>query len=564
MKLWKKIFLGYFAIVIITIIANILGIYLVNGMNSITKYMQSNQLVLFEKTNQAGQNSINESSMLYKFVLTGQDSYLEQYNNIYKENNTLLTYLEQRAISSQGKQLAIDLRTLEDNYKKIVDTRLVPAKRTNNEAEVSSIIKNELEPIDISIQESSDAYRKFRETQLGNSFDQAYTNGEAVIISLIISSLIVTGLGISVGFFITQGIAKPLKSLVEKLEMVADGDFSFKIDEKNLRDNSEIGDIYRAVNTMVKSIGNILRKILNSSETLAASSEELTASTEQSAQASNQVAGAVAGVAQSTDRQLLLTTNANTTVQQISNAINQVASSTETVSSSAEKAASVANSGEDAVKQAISQMNIIEQKTNDTSNVVNELEEKSEQIGQIVDAISKISGQTNLLALNAAIEAARAGEAGRGFAVVAEEIRKLAEESQEAAKQITELVNDVQTKTDSAVTFMNDSKGEVDAGTKIVATAGESFEKILAMVRDMTGRIYEISEAVEAVIGSTQNIVSAVQEIDNESQKNSEQTQSISAAAQEQSASIEEIASSSQHLAKMADDLQQAVRKFKI
>lgn len=102
-------------------------------------------------------------------------------------------------------------------------------------------------------------------------------------------------------------------------------------------------------------------------------------------------------------------------------------------------------------------MQTIEDKTNATASVIGELEGRSKQIGQIVEVISNIAAQTNLLALNAAIEAARAGEAGRGFAVVAEEVRKLAEQSQEAAKQITELINDVQTHTNSAVTFMNDS-----------------------------------------------------------------------------------------------------------
>ena len=254
----------------------------------------------------------------------------------------------------------------------------------------------------------------------------------------------------------------------------------------------------------------------------------------------------------------------NTLVHKITNAIEQVAGNTEVVAASAEKTADTANNGEVAIKKAVSQMQTIEDKTNATASVIGELEGRSKQIGQIVEVISNIAAQTNLLALNAAIEAARAGEAGRGFAVVAEEVRKLAEQSQEAAKQITELINDVQTHTNSAVTFMNDSKKEVESGTQVVAIAGQNFETILAMVRDMTNQINEISAAVQEVTSGAQNVATAVEEIDEESKKSSEQTQTISAATEEQAASVEEIASASQHLAKMAESLQVAISKFKV
>jgi Methyl-accepting chemotaxis protein len=392
-----------------------------------------------------------------------------------------------------------------------------------------------------------------------NKKDFAFAN--MLFITVILISVIA---GIVLGLLITKRITKRLNDVVTFLETVSKGDFTKVVSEENLRDKSEFGNVSRAVAAMNKNIKDLIKHLVNTSEQLAASSEELTASAEQSAQASNQVAGSVTEVAQGAEKQLYLANNANNVVHQISNAISQVGVNTETVSSSAVKTATTANQGEEAIKQAVSQMNIIEQKTNDTAKVISELEEKSKQIGQIVDVISSISGQTNLLALNAAIEAARAGEAGRGFAVVAEEVRKLAEQSQEAAKQITDLINEVQAKTDSAVTFMNDGKKEVDTGAKVVSVAGQSFEEILTMVRGMTNQIHEISAAIEEITSGTQNVVNAVQEIDNESKKTSEQTQTISAATEEQSASVEEIASASQHLAKMAEELQQAIRKFKI
>ncbi|SDD69244.1 Methyl-accepting chemotaxis protein McpB [Sporomusa acidovorans DSM 3132] len=148
--------------------------------------------------------------------------------------------------------------------------------------------------------------------------------------------------------------------------------------------------------------------------------------------------------------------------------------------------------------------------------------------------------------------------------MVAEEVRKLAEQSQDAAKQITELISEVQAKTDSAVTYMNDGKKEVDTGTNVVSMAGQSFEEILTMIRNMTNQIHETSAAVQEITNGIQRVVNAVQDNEKESRKTAEQTQTISAATEEQSASVEEIASASQHLAKMAEELQQAIRKFKI
>lgn len=382
-----------------------------------------------------------------------------------------------------------------------------------------------------------------------------------IFIGIMIAAIV---LGVLLGLLIAKQISARLNQIVAYLVILSKGDFSKDISADSLADQSEFGTVSKAVNTMRNNIRTLLKQLTETSQQMAASSEELTASSEQSAQAANQVAGSVTEVAQGAEKQSQMAQQADDVVQQISGAITQVADNTTVVANAAEKTTRTANEGEAAIQQAVGQMKTIEEKTNATAGVIAELENKSKQIGQIVDVISDIAGQTNLLALNAAIEAARAGEAGRGFAVVAEEVRKLAEQSEGAAKQITELIHDVQAGTNNAVSFMNDGKKEVDAGTTVVAAAGENFGNILTMVRDMTKQVHEISAAIEEVTSGTQDVVHSVQTIHDESKKASEQTQTISAATEEQSASVEEIASASQHLANMADDLQKAVQKFTV
>jgi methyl-accepting chemotaxis protein len=368
--------------------------------------------------------------------------------------------------------------------------------------------------------------------------------------------------GIIIALIIVKRIVKPIRLMVETADELANGDFRDK--PRRVHNKDEVGLLAKALLNLRNNVGEMLKSINTSSSELYNASEELTASAEQSAEASNQVSEAVNGVAVATETQLHLSQKADSMVSQISTSIIQVLDNTKKVSDSAEKTAVTANEGEAAIDKVVSQMKIIAEKTSDTSGVIDDLEIKSKQIGNIVDVISSISEQTNLLALNAAIEAARAGESGKGFSVVAEEVRKLAEQSQEAAKQITNLISEVQLKIKTAVTFMNDGKREVEEGAKVVSVAGKSFEEILLMIQDMSAEIHEIYDSVEQITSQTEHVVAAVNDINSESKKTSEEAQTISAATEEQSASTKEIAVASENLSDMAEKLQEAMRRFRI
>ncbi|MCE5285202.1 MAG: methyl-accepting chemotaxis protein [Pelosinus sp.] len=357
-------------------------------------------------------------------------------------------------------------------------------------------------------------------------------------------------------------LAKPIQLLRDECLVLTNGDL--REQEAKIFSADEIGQLAEGFRSMRANVRDLVTQIQSQAELVAASSEELTASAEQSSQAANQVAVSITEVAQGAENQLNLVNSTTRFVEQISASIGQVAQNAAGVSVTAEKTSTAANEGEKAIEKAVNQMAIIEQKTMNTAKVIGELEEKSRQIGQIVEAISSIAGQTNLLALNAAIEAARAGAQGRGFAVVAEEVRKLAEQSQEATKEIASLIEEVQQKTSNAVLFMSEGRKEVTLGSEVVGVAGKSFQDILLMIREISGQLGEISAAIQEVTAGSKAVVSSVNEIDKESSQVAKRTETVAAATQEQSASIEEIASSSHSLAKLAEDLQGATRKFKI
>jgi len=381
-----------------------------------------------------------------------------------------------------------------------------------------------------------------------------YMSAIAILFSLL--------LGIIMALTVINRITSPIKAMVAFSEELSAGDFSDKPRTVNRRD--ELGQLADSLTNMRTNVNRLIRNAQNSAEQIAAASEQLTASAEQSAQAASQVASAIIEVANGASKQLNATNETFSVVEIMSASIQQVAANTNEVADQSVRAAEKASSGGKTVEQAVMQMKAIEESTQGVAESVGKLSDQSKEIGQIVDVISDIAGQTNLLALNAAIEAARAGEQGRGFAVVAEEVRKLAEQSQVAAKQIADLIGQIQTDTAKAVSAMNGGAREVQLGTQVVNTAGESFNEIASLVTNISEQVKEISVAVHHMAGSSQTIVSTVKDIDELSKNASEEAQTVSAATQEQTASMEEIASSSHSLAKLAEELQETVNKFKV
>ncbi len=355
---------------------------------------------------------------------------------------------------------------------------------------------------------------------------------------------------------------KPILLIRDECLLLAQGDLRER--ETKVFSEDEIGQLAKGFRDMRVNLRDLIGKVHSQSEQLAASSEELTASADQSAQAATQVAISITDVATGAEEQLSVANEASVVVEQMSVSIQQVAATTNDVAEQSTQAASKASKGNQSVNKAVNQMIQIEETVNTSAKAVAELGERSKEIGQIVATISGIAGQTNLLALNAAIEAARAGEQGRGFAVVAEEVRKLAEQSQEATKQIASLISEIQGGTDKAVLAMDDGTREVKLGAEVVNAAGLAFQEIVVLVNHVSEQVKGVSLTIDQMAVGSQQIVGSVNRIDNLSKKTTAEAQMVSAATEEQSASMEEIASSSQSLANLAMDLQEAVSKFRV
>jgi len=354
---------------------------------------------------------------------------------------------------------------------------------------------------------------------------------------------------------------KPLTEVSEKVAVIGSGDLTVDIE---VTSKDELGQLSSSINGMTRNLRNLIKRVTQLAEQVASSSEELTANAEQSSQAASQVAVSITETAQGTNKQSHTVDTTLRMVEEVAAGVSMVAANTDTTAGTIVKAAAAAKDGGIAIEKAVNQMHQIEEVVHQSAEVVAALGERSKEIGNITAVISSIAGQTNLLALNAAIEAARAGEQGRGFAVVAEEVRKLAEQSEGAAKEIAKIIYEIQTDTEKAVEAMDNGTREAKVGTEVVNTAGKAFNQIETMVENIVPLINEATAATKEAVSGTQKIVSAVQDIDEVSRSIAEQTQTVSAATEEQTASMEEIASASEGLAQMADELQKAVNEFKV
>lgn len=542
-----------------------IGYYSAGQLSNALDSVYNNQLLPIKWLNAARAQSRAVEGLTLELFLTQDPKIVEANRNEIKERaaevDKLLSDFSKTHMSAYEKErypkLMEELTAYRENRTKAIELSLAGQRQEAYNYYIGSAAKN-IDVVNVILKDLADNNSQQAEAAKTEN-ERLVSVINKLIIGITVLALI---LSIAVGWFIVRMIVNPLKLVVATVKEVAHG--NLVVERLAIHSTDEVGELAAEVNVMTGNLYSLVKKVAQTAEHVAAASEELTSSAEQSAQATNQVAGTISGVAQGAEKQVMEVDATAAVVEQLSAGIQQVAANANIVNDMSAKTAGATLEGRKAVDGAIGQMGSIEKAVTSSAQVVTKLGERSKEIGQIVDTISTIAGQTNLLALNAAIEAARAGEQGRGFAVVAEEVRKLAEQSQEAAKQIALLINEIQSDTENAVVAMNEGTREVKVGTGVVNSAGQSFEAIASMITQMSSQIKEISAAIQQMAAGSQQIVLSVRGIDKISKETAASTQTVSAASEEQAASMEEIAASSEDLSKLAEELQDTVKKFKV
>lgn len=328
-------------------------------------------------------------------------------------------------------------------------------------------------------------------------------------------------------------IVIPIKNGIEVLEIMSSGDFTSRIQSEY---KGEFKILKNSINKLGESICIALTEVTKAAEATASASSEISSSAEEMAAGAQEQSGQTTEIAGA--------------IAQMTSTILETTRNTGVAATTAKQAGETAREGDAVIRNTVDGMKKIAEVVKNAALIVKELGSSSEQIGTIIQVIDDIADQTNLLALNAAIEAARAGEQGRGFAVVADEVRKLAERTTKATKEIGEMIKKIQKDTGDAVASMEQGSIQVESGLQLAEESGRSLEEIITGVNHVTDIINQVAAASEEQSSAAEQISKSIEGINNVTQQSATGVQQIARAAED--------------LNNLTINLQILVEKFKI
>ena len=360
-------------------------------------------------------------------------------------------------------------------------------------------------------------------------------------------------------FLIVRNALAPLRDLREGLRRVGEGDLNIKLEERS----DDIGIINSYFNNTIEKFKGIIDKVKQTAEQVSSSSQELSVSTKENSMAVQEIVSSMVELRAGAQLQ-------ETSVPQYLGIVYEVEDKMEEITNAAKQMEKVSEGiehhsvkGNGVTKQAINQMNIIQNAVQDLSSIIYSLEVRSKEISDIVTVITSISNQTNSLALHATIEASRAEETGEGFAVVADEVRKLAEQMEASAKDIANLIGETQAGTEEAVVSIRKASKEVESGMKLVEINGAFFEEISKSAQSVTNEVRVVSSNSSDILQNSQNIVRVVNELSLIANTYTNSSSNVEESMKEQEMSVQDIAELASSLSWLSQELQELIGEFK-
>ena len=499
-------------------------------------------------------------SELRGYIITRDATRATDTENALKKADEQLGIFVDHAVNAEAKALGEELRKALQNY--TGHTKEIIALYERGDLETATTSSTELRKktgeIDALFEKAAQTQTAVQDQQLeklNSNVDHIFM----IVLTISIIGIIVIG---AAAAWYARKLAGRLVKLRGEVGKLGKLDLSFQ--GTRALWNDEIGDMANELLDMKDALHHIVRSIQTEADNLSNASSDLSNSVQSQMQVSESIAHTITDVASDA-------VHNNTSIGEISSAIEQVSARTQEMSASGTRANQTASDAVDDANQGMKYIHQLVQQNDTVSNAMTEISRVSENlvtssdaIKNVVTTIREIAGQTNLLALNAAIEAARAGEAGRGFAVVAEEVRKLAEQSSAATNEIEQTITQMIESIQVAAGAIESAEEKVTASKEVTVETEKSFDSIQKRLDEVRSSIEHISQAVDHTANDMQDVVGNVQSISTVAEKTGANAETVAAASEEQSASLHDVSASADSLAHTAAKLNDITSKFKL
>lgn len=557
-KSLKSRLLAAFGVIVLLVIA--LGSYTIVSVNTVNQKTQS----IVEKDTQLmaiylklANTMAGRMSAVRAFVLFGDEQYKEEFLSLTEAGIELQGEAEKLGASGDFDELMDKMIT----WRKKLASDVIDIYDQNRKERAADNLDNlSAEGTELIAEYHKIAYEREKLTQKRG--EEIIENGQRTLIWISAVLLLVIVISVLAAIFTAQVITKPIKRVMERMKLIAEGDLSHE--PLAVTSEDEVGQLAAATNEMSEHTRGMLNNINEVSSSVSAHSEELTQSSTEVNSASQQIAVTMQELTSGIESEANTATDLAMMMERFLERVEDANRKGEAIQQTSKDVLNQTANGFHLMETSAEQMQRIDKIVQEAVTKIKGLDVQSQQISKLVVVIKAIADQTNLLALNAAIEAARAGEHGKGFAVVAEEVRKLAEQVAVSVTDITGIVGTIQQESSSVAGSLESGYEEVEKGTAQLKTTQETFAEIRGAVNEMTADIGIISHNLEEIAAGSEEVSKSVEEIAAISEESAAGVQQTAAASQETSSSMEEVAGSSAQLAQLAEDLNGLVQAFKL